>query len=157
MITNNLIGEIHLYSAILAMIFGTVILVAKKGTRFHKKVGYVYALMMLILNITAFMIYKLFGGFGIFHIAAIVSLITLLGGMIPIFISKSNKTLDFHISFMYWSVIGLYAAFVSESLTRIPDKPFYTMLGFAVFLTCGAGSLGYRKYKKQWINTFTKQ
>ncbi|MTI23218.1 DUF2306 domain-containing protein [Fulvivirga sp. RKSG066] len=157
MITHSLTGTIHLYSAILAIVFGTYILIAKKGTKTHKKVGFAYVIMMLILNITAFMIYRLFGGFGIFHIAATVSLVTLLAGMIPLIRKKTNNSIILHISFMYWSVIGLYAAFVSESLTRLPDNPFYAMLGIAIFLTCGAGSLGFKKYKNTWIKTFTNQ
>jgi uncharacterized membrane protein len=155
MITNNLIGEIHLYSALLATAFGSFILLSKKGTKIHRKAGMVYFSMMLILNATAFMIYRLYGGFGIFHVAAIVSLTTLLLGMIPLMNKRTNKSIISHISFMYWSVIGLYAAFVSETLTRMPDKPFYTMLGIAVFSTCLAGTIGFRKYKNQWIKSFT--
>lgn len=36
-----------------------------------------------------------------------------------------------HVWFMYYSVLGLYAAFASELIVRIPDKPFYTMVGIA--------------------------
>lgn len=155
MITGYLLGDLHLYSAILATLFGTIILVGKKGTSLHKRIGYAYSINMLVVNITAFMIYRLFGSFGIFHYAAVISLITLLAGMIPIMIKRTDRAMMHHISWMYWSVIGLYAAFVSETLTRIPEKPFFTMLGIAVTITMIAGNLGFRKYKKQWLNQFT--
>ncbi len=155
MITNNILGEIHLSAALLATLLGTYILIAKKGTKTHRQVGMAYFGMMLTVNITAFLIYRLFGGFGIFHMAAIFSLATLLVGMIPILRGKTKSSMIMHINFMYWSVIGLYAAFVSETLTRIPDKPFYKMLGIAVLLTTAAGAIGFRKYKNSWIKKFT--
>jgi len=155
MIANNILGEIHLYAALLATVLGTYILIAKKGTKTHRQIGMVYFGMMLTVNITAFMIYRLYGGFGIFHLAAIFSLATLLAGMIPIMREKSKSNMIKHISFMYWSVIGLYAAFVSETLTRIPDKPFYNMLGIAVLLTTAAGAIGFKRYKNSWIKKFT--
>lgn len=37
------------------------------------------------------MIYRLFGGFGIFHVFAIVSLLTLLAGMYPILTRKGKQ------------------------------------------------------------------
>ncbi len=155
MITNTLLGEVHLYSALLATLFGTLILIWEKGTKKHKQIGYAYTVSMLVVNITALMIYRLFGHFGIFHYAAVISLATLLAGIIPIMIKRTNKTMMHHISWMYWSVMGLYAAFVSETLTRIPDKPFYTMLFIAVGITMGAANIGFRKYIHQWKNKFT--
>ena len=135
------IGFVHLLSAITALITGTCILALKKGTQTHIRIGYIYAISMLIVNITAFMIYRLFGGFGIFHIAALVSLVTLLGGMIPALLRKPKSTwLTLHFSFMYWSVMGLYAAFASEVLTRVPESPFFGMVGIATgFIMLAAG------------------
>ena len=155
MITNSILGEVHLYSALLATLLGTIILVCKKGTKTHKRIGYAYAASMLVLNITALMIYRLFGTFGIFHYAAIISLITLMAGMIPIMVKRTDQAMMHHVSWMYWSVIGLYAAFVSETLTRIPDKPFFTMLAVAVTITMLAGSIGFKKYKIQWKTKFS--
>ena len=112
----NILGGIHFGSAILAMIFGAIVILKAKGTSFHVKAGYVYTFFMLVLNITALMIYKLFGHFGPFHYAAVLSLISLIGGLIPAYMKKPEKTwLEFHYEFMNWSVIGLYAAFWSET------------------------------------------
>ncbi|MBT8384312.1 MAG: hypothetical protein KJO83_01230, partial [Bacteroidia bacterium] len=126
------IGLIHFLSSLLALICGSLILILKKGTKKHKKMGYTYTFSMVILLTTSFMMYRLFNGFGIFHYAAILSAVTLILGMIPVWIKKPRtKWLIRHFSFMYWSVIGLYAAFVSEILTRIPDSPFFSMVGLA--------------------------
>ncbi|MBO6534667.1 MAG: DUF2306 domain-containing protein [Balneolaceae bacterium] len=108
----DFLGGLHFLSAILAMILGAFVLFNKKGGQTHVRAGYAYAAMMLILNITALLIYKLFGKFGPFHIAAVISLVTLLGGIIPAYLRKPEKTwLEFHYEFMNWSIIGLYAAF----------------------------------------------
>lgn len=153
------IGLIHLIFAILALVFGTIVLVKTKGTKSHKKMGYYYFISMLGVNITAFMIYRLFGKFGMFHWMAIVSLLTLIAGIIPMFLRKPKSYISLHFNFMYWSVMGLYAAFVSETLVRIPDvviesgipnSTFYNMTGVGVAITMGLGFYFSFRNKKKW-------
>ncbi len=145
------IGLIHLIASISALIFGTLVLVLTKGTKFHKQIGYAYTVSMLGLLVTAFMIYRLFGRFGIFHMTAIISTISLLGGMIPVILRKPvNSWLSWHYGFMYWSVIGLYAAFVAETMVRIPQAPFYRMVGFAAFGVTIIGAVIFGIYKQKW-------
>ena len=109
---------------------------------------------MLVLLVTAFSIYRLFGGFGIFHIAAVVSTVTLAGGMLPVLFKKPRHYILLHYTFMYWSVIGLYAAFISETLTRIPDSPFLGTVGIATFTVTILAQIGFYKYKKKWEERF---
>lgn len=151
------IGFIHLLSAIIALIFGTLILSFRKGTMTHKKFGYVYVVSMVILNITSYMIYHLFGKWGAFHYAAVVSTITLLAGFIPVFTKKPTKSWMFlHISFMYYSVIGLYAAFASEVLVRIPGAGFWWVVMGATFIVMAA-SIGIFQIKsKNWFKQFAQ-
>lgn len=129
----DFLGGLHFISALLAMFFGAFVIFKKKGGKIHVRAGYAYAVMMLILNITALLIYKLFGKFGPFHIAAVISLGSLLGGLIPAYLRKPEKTwLEFHYEFMNWSVIGLYAAFWSETFSR-----FFRFAGFWVLVATG--------------------
>jgi len=145
------IGMIHLISSLIATFFGTLVLVLKKGTQSHIRVGYVYCISMFLLLVSAFMIYRLFGSFGIFHIAALISSLTLLAGMLPIWFKYPRKKwLGYHLSFMYWSVIGLYAAFASETLTRIPETPFFGMVGVATLGITLLGNFFFRKYMGSW-------
>ena len=60
---------------------------------------------------------------------------------------------------MYWSVFGLYGAFMAEVLVRIPKvvaiegvptSSFYNMVGVAVFVTMGLGYFLFNKKKKSW-------
>ena len=125
-------GLIHVIAAVIALLSGSLVLIMRKGTRRHKQVGYVYVAGMVVLIATALMIYRLFGGWGVFHYTTLVSLLTLGLGMIPILTKRPSKSWKYlHFSFMYWSVMGLYAAFAAEILTRVPQTPFFGMVGIA--------------------------
>jgi len=144
-------GLIHLIASILALVFGTFVLAYKKGNRYHKMAGHLYVISMLVLLITSFMLYRLFDGFGIFHYAAILSLGLLAMGIIPVLTKRpKSKWLLQHLSFMYWSVIGLYAAFASEVLTRIPETPFFGMVGLATVVIMGIGGLVFIRKRSKW-------
>lgn len=160
-------GLIHLIAAICSLITGTMILAIQKGTVLHKKTGYIYVLSMIITLGTAFMIYRLWGGWGIFHYAAVVSSITLLCGMIPV-ITKypANSYLTLHFSFMYWSVMGLYGAFFAEMMTRIPPLVFSDGDSISIFLNTTGITVGvvmafggyyFYKFKDQWEQEFHPQ
>lgn len=154
-LVGDTIGLIHLISSLFALIFGAMVLIMKKGTKRHKQIGYAYVLSMAILLATAFMIYRLFNGWGIFHYATIASLVTTALGMIPVWTKKPTNTWGFrHFSFMYWSVIGLYAAFASEVLTRIPDTTFFGMVGIATGIIMILGGVIFSRNKPKWIKMF---
>ena len=149
------IGLIHLISSCSALIFGTLVLILRKGTKRHMRFGYLYLISMGVLIITAFMIYRLFNGWGIFHYATLFSLLTILFGMIPIWTKKPINTWKYrHFSFMYWSVIGLYSAFLAEVLTRIPAAPFFGMVGLATLVVLLIGGIFFRANKTKWIKIF---
>jgi hypothetical protein len=149
-------GAIHLISSIIALITGTLILVMTKGTKIHKKTGYIYAMAMLVLVTTSFMIYRLFNGWGIFHWAALVSAITLAGGMIPAILKKPDSWAPLHFSFMYWSVMGLYAAFAAEVLVRLPQSPFFGMVGTVTGIVMLLGGSGFYYRKEYWQDQFAE-
>ena len=154
-LVGDIYGLIHLIASVVALISGTLVLTMKKGTIRHKQIGYVYVVNMGILIGTAFMIYRLFNGWGIFHYTTIVSLLTIGLGMIPIWTKKPiGKWKYMHFSFMYWSVIGLYAAFASEVLTRIPETPFFGMLGIATGVIMLAGGIIFGLNKVKWSKIF---
>ncbi len=154
-ISNNPVGYIHLLTATLALLFGAFILFMKKGTKKHIRVGYLYVFNMFIMLITSLMIYRLFSGFGPFHFGSIFSLLTICFGMMAIIYKwPKNSWKHMHFSFMYWSVVGLYSAFVSELLTRIPETPFFGMVGIASFIIMMIGLIIYNKKKRQWKTVF---
>ena len=139
-IIHSNIGWFHFITAIIAMFTGTIVLLNKKGTTFHKRIGYIYVLSMLMLNLTSFFIIN-FGGFSIFHFFAIVSLVSIFGGMLPT-IKKKKNWFGYHFYFMSWSVVGLYCAFWAEVGTRFVGnmRDFWWMVALATGLTAFIGS-----------------
>ena len=139
-IIHSNIGWFHFITAVLAMLTGTIVLLNKKGTLFHKRIGYMYVISMLLLNVSSFFIVN-FGGFSLFHFFAIVSLVSIFGGMIPT-IKKGKNWFGYHFYFMSWSVVGLYCAFWAEIGTRFVGnmKEFWWMVAAATFITSFIGS-----------------
>lgn len=157
---NSATGLTHLLSSLIAMVFATFVLYLPKGTRVHRLMGYLYILSMSVLLITAFSIYELFKGWGVFHWSAVFSAVVIVLGFVPIILHRPKKNyVVLHFSFMYWSIIGLYSAFLSETLVRIPkivivnDLPneiFYQMTGVGVFIVMGLGAFFFIRNYRKW-------
>lgn len=145
---HSTLGFIHTASALLAMVTGALVIVNPKMGTLHKRLGYGYVVSMLLLNSTAFQIYHLFGRFGPFHILAIMSLICVLGGIIPALARQHVRNwLHWHYYFMTWSVVGLYAAFWAELFTRtLPMGQFWPVVLGATGVTSWLGSYFIRKH-----------
>ncbi|MDN4166833.1 DUF2306 domain-containing protein [Cytophagales bacterium LB-30] len=126
-------GGLHVAASLIALLAGTRILLLAKGGKMHKIWGYGYAGAMLATNATAFMLFQLFGGFGPFHVAAIFSLLTLCMGMYPAISRKNPDWIRRHMYWMHYSVVGLYAALISEIVVRVP-------LGISFFTAVGLGT-----------------
>lgn len=135
------VSGFHIGTAISALGIGLGVLLARKGTRLHKQLGYAYFFNMLGLNLSALFIYRLTGHFGPFHGAALASLLTLIAGFIPAYLRlPRGRWLELHYEFMNWSYVGLVAAGVSEATTRLPSSPFWLAVAagtLAVFVMGG--------------------
>ncbi len=124
------IGLTHTVAAVAALILGAAVLLTRKGTRRHRQLGWGYVVSMLLLNVTALMIYRLFGRFGPFHAGAIFSLVTVVAGTAAALGARQARVrrsaveraraLERHYQWMTWSYVGLAAAAVSEIATRVP-------------------------------------
>ena len=114
------LGQLHFVSALLALGAGALVLLDRKGTTRHRRLGWTYAIAMLVLNVTALLIYRLTASFGPFHVAALASLATLIAGIVPMRRRNSTNRLERHYFFMAYSYLGLVAAAVAETATRVP-------------------------------------
>ena len=114
---HDVIGCIHLLSAIISLLVGLLIFLGVKGTARHRMLGWCYGLSILVLNLSALLIYRLTAHFNVFHVGAVVSLITTLGGLTVIRSAKPGRLL-IHYYWMCASYVGLLAAFFAEVLTR---------------------------------------
>ena len=136
------LGWVHLVFAAIALGAGTAVIFMRKGTRWHRTLGHVYLTCMIALNVTALFIYKKFGIFGPFHWMAVASLLTLLVGMIPVFMRRPKGSwLQLHAGFISGSYVGLIAAAGSEVTSRIPgtDEIFGLVVSLTTALIIGVG------------------
>lgn len=132
------LGLVHVLLALLAIVFGTLVIFSRKGTRKHKWLGRCYLAAMLALNASALMIYELFGGFGLFHWMALLSLLSVLAGYWPARHHRPGWKAQ-HAYFMSGSYVGLIAALAAETLTRTPWLPFFWAVAVASFAVTFVG------------------
>jgi uncharacterized membrane protein len=134
------LGLFHTLTAVVALVAGAAVLLRSKGTRWHRRAGWVYVASMLLLNASALMIYRLFGGFGPFHFAALISLATVLAGVIVAVRRRPRgRWIEAHYYWMTFSYMGLVAAAFAEVATRVPAAPFWPAVAVASFAIFGIG------------------
>jgi uncharacterized membrane protein len=119
------LGQIHFALAVLALASGAGAVMMRKGTGIHRLIGFVYSVAMFGMLGTALLIYNLNGAFGPFHVLAIISLVTLIAGLVPVLLRSPAHWIEIHAFTMSWSYVGLLAAAAAETLTRLPDAPFW--------------------------------
>lgn len=171
----SLLGVVHLATAFAAILSGgSVLLTGPKGGRTHRRLGWVYLVSMLVLNGTALSIYRLFGGFGPFHVAAIVSVVgTGFGALFAIRARRARargdlaaraRFIEGHYEAIGWSYIGLIAALVSETATRTdivrraaaPGAAFGIAVGVATAAVVFVGSRLLRKRRAGLLAPFAR-
>ena len=60
------------------------------GTNLHRAIGATYVLTMFGLNVTAVLIYRVFGRFGAFHIRSAINLVLLLRGFGTVLLQRPS-------------------------------------------------------------------
>jgi uncharacterized membrane protein len=137
---------------------GGAVLLMKKGTAIHRKVGYVYVASMIVLILSSFGVYRLFGTFGVFHGLSLVATFSLVMGMVPMFKKqRTPKDYETHFARMYWSVAGLYAAFAAESFVRVPKLgTFWQIVAWTCVLVTVACFVVFIKKRAVWSARFGK-
>ena len=123
-------GLAHVTIALLAIVIGMLVILSRKGTRRHRWLGRGYVCAMVAVNVSAFLIYELYGGFGLFHWMALISLLTVLIGYIQVRLRGPGWKVK-HAYFMSGSYVGLIAALAAETLTRTPWLPFFGAVAVA--------------------------
>lgn len=106
---------LHFGAACLTLVIGVVQLVAPKGTRGHRRAGWIYTAAMLLVILGALSSYRL--GFGVFHVLALVSLFSLGMGLRAV--RRFQRTgapewLRRHRIDMGFSYLGLVMAGISQ-------------------------------------------
>jgi uncharacterized membrane protein len=142
-LTEHLQGAIHVGSAFAALISGALVLSMKKGTRTHRRMGYAYFISMLVVNVSALLIYELFLRFGPFHVLALFSLASVLAGLVPAWWRAPGWQAR-HARFVTGSYVGLRAAAVAETSSHFLALPFGPTVIISSTLTIVVGVLWMR-------------
>jgi uncharacterized membrane protein len=115
--------QLHIITAVCALVLGTVILLMKKGTRIHKTIGRVWCLAMYVTAISSFAVTSLFPGhLSPIHILSLVTLVTLPLGLL----ARRQGNILHHARIMQGNFIGLLVAGV---FTLVPGR----LLGQVIF------------------------
>jgi uncharacterized membrane protein len=157
---HNIYGLIHLITALIAVICAIIILFSTKGTPFHKKMGYIYVVSIVLLNISSFGVMEFFKGQpGPFHFGAIVSIVFTSIGIVPAIRKKGKNWRIWHYYGMNGSVMGLFAAFFVEAVFRSFSSPALVISSIIIIsvLVISVGTYLMIKYRDQFFPKPTKQ
>jgi uncharacterized membrane protein len=100
----------HVLAALSALGAGAAVLLMPKGTHTHRVIGAVYVLALVLVDVAALSLHRE-NSFGVFHALAVVSLVTIAVGLVPLLVGKrSPMVLTNHAYCMTWSYAGLVAA-----------------------------------------------
>lgn len=134
------LGLIHLIFGGVSLLTGGVVVLTRKGTRFHRTLGHLYLASMIGVNVTGLSIYRLTGAFNYFHVFALASLASIILGLLPALVQRPKRNwLRAHGSFMSGSYVGLVAAAVSEVTSRVPGWDFGVAVGATTILVSVIG------------------
>ena len=152
------LGSFHTVAASIALASGAAVLIRRKGTRWHRRAGWTYAVSMILLNVTALMIYRLFGYFGPFHVAAVLSLATVSGGTIAAVRRRPRgKWIETHFYLMAFSYVGLVAAAFAEVATRVPGARFWWVVLVVSFLIILVGTRWIKSRAADMLRPFARR
>jgi uncharacterized membrane protein len=104
------IATTHIGAAVSALLAGAAVLLRPKGTRTHRRIGTLFVLALVLVNVAALSLHRE-SAFGVFHALAVASLVTIAIGLSPLLLGKRSETVIVtHAYCMTWSYAGLVAA-----------------------------------------------
>ncbi|MYN11325.1 DUF2141 domain-containing protein [Pseudoduganella aquatica] len=116
----TLTGWLHTLACSYALIIGGAMLWRAKGGAVHRRDGMRYIYAMLLANLTALGVYQL-GGFNVFHILALCTLLSLAVAFASARWRKPGRYwLRIHLSAMLFSYYQLVGGLINEAFVRIP-------------------------------------
>lgn len=134
-----MISLFHLISAVVALLSGAIVLAAPKGTHFHKRMGYVFALSLVLVNLTAAFIFNLTGKPNFLHGFIFLSLISLSYGMWAAVRRTGDQWLSLHVRGMNGAALGVWAAGFAELVVRV--APRHLSAQQIIWMAIGIGCL----------------
>ncbi len=115
-------GVLHVAAAAVALLAGAFLFASRKGTRRHRRLGYLYLAAMTNLNLAAWAV-DTGGAIGPFHYLTLLSLATLIGAYAIIVTGRSGPgRSEAHGIMMAWSYAGAISAGLGQAsvLAELP-------------------------------------
>lgn len=119
----KIIALLHVAAAILALTTSALVLGRPKGTRLHRRVGYLFFAAMVAVNATAALLYNLTGQVNLLHGFIVLSLLSLLKGMLAVW-RRQPGWFQQHRQGMIAAAIGVWAAGAAELTIRVLPQVF---------------------------------
>lgn len=110
----SVLGALHVMAALLALATAVVVLVRTKGTTAHVRLGRVYVVLLVLVDLSALLTYRESVP-GPFHLLAVVSLATLTAAVV--WSPRRRGSRQTHGILMIWSVTGLVGAGLAQAAT----------------------------------------
>lgn len=119
-----MIGLLHAGAAVAALLLGLVTVARPKGTPRHRVLGGAYAVLLLVVDMAALAIPRDEAGLGPFQVLAVVSLVTVSVGIVPMWVlPRTEGVIAVHGITMSFSYVGLVAAGLSQAAAQaLPDS-----------------------------------
>jgi uncharacterized membrane protein len=135
----------HILAATSGLLLGAVVLVRRKGTASHRRIGAGYAVALLLVNVAALFVHRN-ATFGVFHWLALLSLVTLALGLLPMLAGRRTRAvIDVHAFSMSGSYAGLAAAGVGQLAAGFgPGSAATVPLVIGLVLGLCAGAIAWR-------------
>ncbi len=129
----------HVVAAFSALGAGAAVLLVPKGTHTHRVIGAGYVGALVLVNVAALSLHRE-DIFGVFHVLALVSLVTIGVGLSPLLLGRrSPMVIANHAYFMTWSYAGLVAAGCGQLTVAVgPESGAWVVpLAIATVLSVG--------------------
>jgi hypothetical protein len=115
----TLAGTLHTVLALFGIVVGLIQLLRPKRGAGHRARGYAFVYAMLVADGAAMLIFQFTGRLNVLHAGAIVNLVCVVLGVIPVLRSpRPANWKNQHYYFISWSYVGLLAAAATEFVVR---------------------------------------
>ena len=112
------VGWLHTFACVLALYLGAVLLLSVQGTPRHRRLGRYYFVSMLVVNLSALLIYRM-NVFFFPHWLAIITLLVLAVGYWVIIQKPFKRWLGIHIFCVITSYYMLIGGAINEAFLRL--------------------------------------
>ncbi|MDA9154262.1 DUF2306 domain-containing protein [Gammaproteobacteria bacterium] len=120
----TLILSLHALPGLLAVILGSIVLLSKKGTKTHKRRGYIWLGLMLLISLTAIFIQEINpGSYSLIHLLIPWTIFSIIFGIYAIKKFKVTKNKVWR-NLHQWTMIGLFvgALVIAGAFTLMPGR-----------------------------------